>query len=121
MNGKRDLINFFPVSLNIRNLLQALPAYPTPCWLKQADSALNYIDPSWYDDTALGTTNCLAYLTNLDIAGGIGRVSLPSAPTYQITRDGTMLDSAFVARNPGPGKGHTAHRSPGLHHEPARS
>ncbi len=105
VNGKRDLVNFFPVSLNIRDLLRALPAYPTACWLKQADSALNYIDPSWYDNAALGLTNCLAYLTNLDIAGGIGRVSLPSAPTYQITRDGTILDSAFVARTRDQGAG----------------
>lgn len=99
VDGVRDLVDFFPVYLNVRNVLQALPANSSvTCWLRQTNGVLNYVDPSWYDTADLCPTNCRSYLTETNIAQGIGRIYLPSAPTRPITADGVLLDSAFVSR-----------------------
>src|SRR5690606_38804603 len=78
VDGVRDLVDFFPVYLNIQSVLQAFPESTVSVFLKQEDSALNYIDPSWYVDTDLGPTNCLTYLTETNVALEIGRIGLPS-------------------------------------------
>lgn len=99
VDGVRDLVDFFPVYVNLRSVLQALPAdLSVTCWLRHPDGALNYVDPSWYDDAELWPTNCRAFLTETNIAQGLGRVHLPSAPTRRITAEGVMLDRAFVSR-----------------------
>jgi hypothetical protein len=105
VDGVRDLVDFFPVYLNIQSLLLVLPADSSvTCRLKQEDSALNYVDPSWYWDLNLGPTNCLTYLTDTNVAREIARVGLPSAPTIHITDTGVFLDSAFVAKIRNEGK-----------------
>lgn len=106
VNGVRDLVDFFPVYLNVQRLLQDLPpGANVSIWLKQSDSALNYIDPGAYDTVTIAPTNCLVYLTDTNVACGLGGTYLPSAPTYQITADGTMLDSYFVSKIRDEGKG----------------
>jgi hypothetical protein len=105
VDSVRDLVDFFPVYLNIQSLLQAAPSNSVSCWLKQADGALNFVDPLWYMDTALSPTNCLAYLTDTNVVRQIARVTLSSAPTYQITSNGVPLNSAFVYKIRQEGKG----------------
>ena len=102
VNGTRDLVDFFPVYLNIQSLLQAMgPDSGAAIWLLQADSALNYIDPSSYAGFSnLTATNCLAYLTDTNIALALGNAS-----TFQINNSGTILSSDFVAGLRDQGKG----------------
>ena len=96
VNGTRDLVNFFPVSLEIRSLLQAYPSNTFTCWLKHADSALNFASPD-YIELPIYATNCLAYLTDTNLAHAIAPTTLPpGAPTYNITPDGVMLSQGFV-------------------------
>ena len=107
VNGVRDLVDFFPVYLNIQSLLQLLynAGYggQMSVWLKQQDGALNYVDPSVYEGYSPWTpTNDLAYLTDTSLAqvlgGSAGPIIIPGASTYQITASGAVLDSAFVDR-----------------------
>jgi hypothetical protein len=79
VTGSRDLVNFFPVSLNIQSLLQSQPDHAFTCWLSQADGALNYVDTAWYDDaTNLTTSNALVYLTDTTFAGRLARTTPPT-------------------------------------------
>jgi hypothetical protein len=98
VNGTRDLVNFFPVSLEIRSLLQAYPANTFTCWLKNDQGTLNYADPD-YIDLPIYATNCMAYLTDTNLAHSIAPTTLPpGAPTYNITPDGVMLSQGFIER-----------------------
>ncbi len=100
VNGTRDLVNFFPVSLEIQSLLQAYPSGTFTCWLMNSDSALNYVDPD-YIELPIYSTNCLAYLTDTNLAHAIApsipREGIPTtAPTHNITPDGVILSQGFV-------------------------
>src|SRR5206468_11839472 len=105
VNGIRDLIDFFPVYLNIRSLLQAFPSNSLTVWLKQGNSALNCIRPDWYDELPLYATNCLDYLTKTNIANALARADFPPAPTVQITSLGYHLPDEFVSKIRDQGKG----------------
>ena len=60
-NGRSDLVNFFPVALNLSNVLRFLPPMNGYEYhLSQADGAVKFIY------TALERTNAFDYLTNLD-------------------------------------------------------
>ncbi len=64
INGRSDLVNYFPVALNLSNVLQWLP--PTNGFeyhLIQNDSAVKFVY------TSLTPTNAFDYLTNLDSYG----------------------------------------------------
>jgi len=96
INGPRDLVDFFPIYLNIQGLLQSTNG--VTCWLKQDDEALNYVDPDSYADAVNWTpTNCLAYLTDTNVAHLLahdtppGYLIFPNASTYQITSNGIPL------------------------------
>jgi hypothetical protein len=99
VNGTRDLVDFFPVYVNIQSALQALPNNVT-CWLKQEDSALNVVDPDFYNlDYTIPPTNCLAYMTNSSIGPVIarpGNATYPAADVFRITSSGYQLSYSAV-------------------------
>jgi pimeloyl-ACP methyl ester carboxylesterase len=86
VNGTRDLIDFFPVYVDIEGMLEASNLnYVTLTFrLSQADGALNFIT------TDLGTNNLLQYLTDTNEA-----LALANASVTQITSTGVTLGLDF--------------------------
>ena len=105
VNGVRDLVDFFPVCLNIQSVLKTYPQNTLTCWLRQQDGALNYVDTEFYQDAVLYPSNCLTYLTDTNIARFVGRDSPTPATTYQITSSGVILNSSFVSKIRNEGRG----------------
>lgn len=113
VNGVRDLIDFFPVRLNIQSLLQSYPSNTLACWLKQSDEALRIVDPEAPECQNLVPTNCLAFLTDTNLAIGLGGpfeppngIQHPGRSTIQIgSGPGYYLGNAFVNRIRNEGKG----------------
>ena len=98
VNGRCDLINFFPVALCLSNVLQWLP--PANGWeyhLSQADSAVKFVY------TSLMPTNAFDYLTNWDGYDDYGVNTdewVTNADTIQVTNSqasGTILDTNWLA------------------------
>lgn len=89
VNGVRDLVDFFPLHLNIARLLSVLPP-TTPgisyC-LAQADGAANFLT------TDLAPEAAGSYHSNADIARPLG-----GKPVTRITADGAPLDAALLAQ-----------------------
>jgi predicted alpha/beta hydrolase family esterase len=93
IHGRRDLVDFFPVYLNIGSLFQsnALSAgisLEDTNWqfvLSQADGALRFAY------TALTPTNYMNFLRDTNVSG-----SLAYAPLTTITATGTALTNAFL-------------------------
>jgi len=88
VNGTRDLVDFFPVFLDLKQLLTVLPPSASVKYkLKQADSALNFVY------TNLTRDHALDYQTQLPASGFID--TLVKAPgvaiTHQITAAGVDL------------------------------
>ena len=99
VNGRCDLINFFPVALCLSNVMQLLP--PTNGWeyhLSQADSAVKFVY------TSLTPTNAFDYLTNVTATAGYGvngDEAPQSADTLQVlpsSTTGTKLDNNWLAQ-----------------------
>ena len=66
INGTRDLVDFFPVCINIQSLLQSQPSLTNLSFvLTQADSALLYVT------TGLTPTNYMDYLRNTNTASAL--------------------------------------------------
>ena len=83
VDGTGDLKDFFPVFLDIKQLLQALPTTAGYTYkLKQADGAVNFAY------TSLTRTTAFAYKDS--------PYSYASATTYQVTATGTPLVSSFL-------------------------
>lgn len=94
VNGTRDLIDFFPVFLDLKPMLAVLPPSASMRYkLKQADGAVNMV---YTDRTRAGA---LEYQTKLFATGFGDPFDSPpgSAATHQITADGYELSSAFLA------------------------
>ena len=96
VNGRADLVNFFPVALCLSNVLQWLP--PTNGWeyhLAQADSAVKFVY------TSLTPTNAFDYLTNVTATAGYGvngDEAPQSADTIAVSSSGTKLDTNWLAQ-----------------------
>jgi hypothetical protein len=93
VNGTRDLIDFFPVFLDLKPLLTLLPPDGAITYkLKQADGALNFA----YSN--LSRERALAYQKELLTTGfGDQYVQGPGmAATHPITAEGTALSSVFL-------------------------
>ncbi len=94
VNGTRDLVDFFPLCLDLQELLTVLPPSATVKYkLKQADSALNLAYTNLTRDTALDyhTKRLLTgFSDSFNRAPG-------AAATHQITAAGFELSSAFLA------------------------
>ncbi len=104
VNGRSDLINFFPVALNLGNLFQWLP--PTNGFeyhLIQNDSAVKFVY------TGLTLTNAFDYLTNTVATNGYGTnfvaamtnfdEAVTNADTIQVPNlpPGVLLDTNWLA------------------------
>ena len=86
VHGTRDLVDFFPVYLNIGSLVQALPPNNTVRYvLKQADSAVNFT----YTD--LTPTNYMNFLRDNQEAE-----KLATNKAMIVTADGYVLDNGFI-------------------------
>jgi hypothetical protein len=93
VNGTRDLVDFFPVHLDIKQLLTVLPPDGSIKYkLKQADSALNFVYSNLMRERAL------AYQKELPLTGfGDQFAQKPGeAATHQITAAGFELSSGFL-------------------------
>ena len=94
VHGTRDLVDFFPVYVNLGSLFQsnALSAGISPTdpgyqfVLSQADGALRFAF------TSLTPTNYMNYLRDTNTAE-----SLANAQLFQITPDGVLLPPSFLA------------------------
>ena len=98
INGVRDLVDFFPVYINIRGLLKVLPpgGFSTSITyrLSQADSALNFA----YTD--LKPDQIQLYLTDTNVSSALAR-----ADTMHIVDTGLNLDTSFLNKISNEGKG----------------
>lgn len=95
IDGTRDLVDFFPVFLDIKQLINILPPGPKAVYkLKQANSALNFA----YADVTPDEAG--SYLTDLRAAQ-----SLQNTETVQITSSGVELISEFLNKIKNDGKG----------------
>ena len=99
INGIRDLVDFFPLYLDIRRLLELFPADgPSACTfnLKQENGSSNFV----YTD--LRPVSASAYRrqltgTALDNATTLGGTTLSNgAPTHRITMKGVALDPSWL-------------------------
>lgn len=89
VNGVRDLVDFFPVHLNIARLLNILPP-TTPgisYQLVQADGAANFLAAN------LSPEDAGKYHSNAEIARTLG-----GSPVTRITPEGTPLDTTLLAQ-----------------------
>ena len=95
IDGSRDLVDFFPVSLDIGQVLSVLPPDATTKYkLIHADSALNFT----YSDLPRAHAN--DYLKKiLDTGFGVSTSqAAKSATTWQITAGGVELSPEFLGR-----------------------
>ena len=96
VNGVRDLVDFFPLHLNISRLISILPP-TTPgisYRLAQADGAANFLT------TGLTPSTAGRYHSDATIARDLGGKSVTS-----ITAEGVPLDPTFIAQASVPGQG----------------
>ena len=99
VNGTRDLIDFFPVFLEIKQLLQVLPPGGSVRYrLKQGDSALNFAYTSLARETTPTRDGALAYQTKVLTTGFGDRFDQPpgSAETHLIPAGGIELSEPFL-------------------------
>ena len=96
VNGVRDLVDFFPVQLDIAGLLSAYPAADAAITYKlaQADGAANFLT------TELTPATAGAYQRNAEVAKILG-----GATVTPITAGGVALDRAFLGKILPEGKG----------------
>lgn len=86
VNGVRDLVDFFPVYLDIRRLLGILPPAAGYAYkLRHADGAVNYVRTTLTPDTAG------AYLTDAAVA-----TALAHAPVTHVLAAGVELPADFL-------------------------
>jgi Alpha/beta hydrolase of unknown function (DUF900) len=96
VNGVRDLVDFFPVHLNIRGLLKSYaPSDPSITYkLTQADEAANFLTTELTPQTAGD------FQRNAVVAGALG-----GAAVTRITAAGIALDRTFLDKITTEGKG----------------
>jgi hypothetical protein len=94
VNGRCDLLDFFPVWLNLGDILDHLPSSESiSLCLRQADAAVNAV----YTD--LCATNAGSFLIeDITTCGSSFDYNAHEAPTFQITADGVELEEDFVAK-----------------------
>jgi hypothetical protein len=89
INGVRDLIDFFPVYIDVHDLLEAMQTNQQYSGLQfvlsQADNALNFAY------TTVEPTQPESYLTDTNVA-----FPLANLPVTQITSSGILLNSNFL-------------------------
>jgi hypothetical protein len=97
VNGRSDLVNYFPVALNLGNLLQCLPiTNGFEYHLIQENHAVKFVY------TGLTPANAFDYLSNVTTTSGYGTnfdQSVESADTIQVPNiaPGVLLDTNWLA------------------------
>lgn len=102
VNNVQDLLDWFPVYLNISNLLAVLPPTENEYRLVHPEGALNFL----YTDLAPGASG--SYLTNsLNTGFGVGFNQPVASATgvQEITPDGVVLTPQFLSKIQQQGKG----------------
>jgi hypothetical protein len=102
VNGAQDLTDWFPVFLNISNLLALLPPGANEYRLVHSERALNFL----YTDLSPDTAG--SYLTNrLNSGFGVdfSQAVVRAAGVEQISPEGVVLTPEFLARIRQQGKG----------------
>jgi len=101
VNGTRDLVDFFPVFLDIKRLLEILPSGKFDYSLACEDPFLNYVATDLKPDTVRD------YLTKLDSTTGELDAAgvLSNQPVTRIVREGHRLDPDFLGKIENEGKG----------------
>jgi pimeloyl-ACP methyl ester carboxylesterase len=93
VDGAKDLEDFFPVVLNLQEMVKALPPdASTKYRLKQADGAVNFVE------TSLTRATAFTYRTTTS-AGGFGAAlaePAASATTQPVTAAGVELSAQFL-------------------------
>jgi|GEM_PF-1697444 len=94
VNGRSDLIDFFPVWLDVKSVLERYPVTSGAVYkLRQADGALKFVYTDLAHDTAgdflIAETNTYGVATNQNAY---------EADTIQITSSGVTLDAEFINR-----------------------
>jgi hypothetical protein len=93
VDGAKDLEDFFPVVLNLQEMVKALPPdAATKYKLRQADGAVNFVE------TTLTRATAFTYRTTTS-AGGFGAAlaePAASATTQQVTAAGVELSAQFL-------------------------
>ena len=96
VNGQRDMVNFFPLRIDLPLRQKDVMQSPYTYILKQADGALNFVYTSFTPD------NFGDWYTNVCIVGnanGFGPnryFGATNAPTHHITAQGITLDPQWV-------------------------
>jgi hypothetical protein len=119
VDGKDDLADFFPLFLDIKQLLGVLPhsASGLTYKFKQADGAVNVVFTSLTRETAFG------YLDTASATTGYGPdfgQAAASATTQQVTASGLALPAAFLTRIRDEGQGVVLVEMRGLSSAPLR-
>jgi hypothetical protein len=99
IDGMRDLVDFFPLHLDIKQMLEVLPPEQFSYFLKHEKAALNFAYTDLKPEGGRGE-RAGAYLTDLDAAQ-----QLQSAEAFQITAPGVQLTTAFLNKIMDEGKG----------------
>jgi len=101
VNGTRDLVDFFPVFLDIKRLLEILPSDKFDYSLACEDPFLNYVA------TDLRPETVREYLTKLDSTTGEldSAGVLSNQPITRIVREGHKLNTDFLDKIQNEGKG----------------
>jgi len=91
VNGIRDLVDFFPLQLDLGQLITLLPPdQGYSYWLRQAIGAVAVVEGIQVDP-ALLASNSGSYLTEIDIANKFAK-----AATTVVTAAGVKLSDAFI-------------------------
>lgn len=94
VNGTRDLVDFFPVHLDIKELFEVYDPATYKYRLRNADSALNYVV------TDLGSVESAEYLTGENRGTDYAR-TMGEAPTLPITDTGfNAITAQYLALRP---------------------
>ena len=100
VDGAQDLWDFFPVFLDIQQLVKALPPGPTVKYkLKQADGAVNFVQSNLTRENAFTYQNGLILPNPPKLETGFGtNFTLPphNIATYQVTAEGVELTTQFL-------------------------
>jgi hypothetical protein len=99
VDGMRDLVDFFPLYLDLKQMVEVLPPADFSYFLKHQQGALNFA----YTDLKPGGGNnerAGAYLKHLGVAQ-----LLQSAEAFQISATGVQLTTAFLNKIKDEGKG----------------
>lgn len=91
VDGRYDLLNFTPVFLNLRKILDGLPSETFTYKLHHAESAVNVV---W---TALSRYSCDDFYKSDDVLCGNNLDKRPyEAPVETVTESGIVIPSAFL-------------------------